>query len=1345
MKTFNELTGLYSISKTVEMAAIPEPKTAEVFAKWWENASNTQNEDNLFSLDQNISLAKDRIKKILNNLHENFINYALSKKEIVELDFFDYLEAYRNKNTEEVEGNVCDEIGKHIHSCVEIFLKPYIEKLPEKKAQKFNNFFKIKKTGEFCCVFGIMEMRELLECNPSLCPHDMEEAEYNASVKDMKGFWHALDTFFQNKNNYYVFNKDAQTSVITRIVSDLLPTYCANILTYEDRHEAYNSMYEKLAGLGINMKIKNPRDGTYDYFKAVDLGIFDIKNFGGTLTQKHIELYNIEISKLNEVVNLYNQQFAGTTGFHKLKQFVTLHKQIGCKPSVVPLSIELETFYEKDLENPKDGKCRSLEALIQVIKDHVSVYTSEQEKYSAFSLAKYLEGRNTYIGVYMNDKAIDLYLRKYTADAYSIKNKLKSEKKCTIYNKSKQEGEQVKWNSAVELSPLFECMDSDYDFDTAFKSSVYKDFKDVLDSSKTISSNFMALLLNEFETARKNARDFRLIENLAYDNQDNNAKLFQWLDFVLDVCRFVGSFNISRNKTKGTEPDTDLMLFVEHILEPNWFGWYAAIDAFVSRKPQDNVKDNQLRLNFGTSSFMEGWSVGEEEQKLSCIVKKDSIYYLCVLKNKKLFAQDNDLLYNNADGSAKRMIIKKLNYSNITGKGYVRDYGIKYTEEVDGKAIEHVKQRLKKDYISKYPKLATIVDGIYTSKKELKKATEAILSEYSQIEMIPVNWDYLKSQEGVGVYIFKLYNKDFSKDSSGHKNLFTLYWEDPFTGNSLHRIAAYAKLFVRNAAGKEQDTIIHKVGSFLINKRDKKGNVIPRKIYTELYNNKNYGYELKSQQAMNLLKNDLVVFKKVKEGHEIIKDKRFYSGRKYTFHCPIKFNEGAEDFPRYPETVYGRYDQLINSTIENPTFLGIDRGEKHLVYWCLLNSDGSINDCGNFDTINGTNYVQLLEERSAKRKSEQKERKQRSDIKNLKKSYINLITSEVSKMSILPTVLKKNAPMYIILEKLNKEMKGKRAHIEKQTYQAFELGLANKLSLFVEKNLSDGPGSIKQPLQLVPPFKTFDDIDGKDSFGIMQYTRANYTSVTDPLTGWRQTIYIQGGKSNEILQRIIAEFDDIRFDGKDYAFDYTDKNTGKKWTLYSGCNGKPLDRFYGYVKEAEEHYTRINVVETLDTLFKNYDKEHSLRSQLIAGVELIKKSSSTRTAADELRFTIKIIQQIRNTGNDIEDDNFLQSPVRDSDGRHFDTREAKKFEGLERIIDGDANGAYNIARKGYIMYKHRECWKNSGSPTYIPDKKKKKKEVPALNLFVSDREWDLWLQDKEEWQKQLEIFAIRKE
>ena len=117
-------------------------------------------------------------------------------------------------------------------------------------------------------------------------------------------------------------------------------------------------------------------------------------------------------------------------------------------------------------------------------------------------------------------------------------------------------------------------------------------------------------------------------------------------------------------------------------------------------------------------------------------------------------------------------------------------------------------------------------------------------------------------------------------------------------------------------------------------------------------------------------------------------------------------------------------------------------------------------------------------------------------------------------------------------------------------------------------------------------------------------------------------------------------------------------------------------------------------------------------------------------AWQSLVYVINVIQQIRNSGKTKEDDNFLYSPVRNEKGEHFDTRNHINNGDLAQIVDADANGAYNIARKGFIMHQHIKYAKRKGKE---PD------------LFISDREWDMWLLNREEWKKYLPEFALRKE
>ncbi len=89
-----------------------------------------------------------------------------------------------------------------------------------------------------------------------------------------------------------------------------------------------------------------------------------------------------------------------------------------------------------------------------------------------------------------------------------------------------------------------------------------------------------------------------------------------------------------------------------------------------------------------------------------------------------------------------------------------------------------------------------------------------------------------------------------------------------------------------------------------------------------------------------------------------------------------------------------------------------------------------------------------------------------------------------------------------------------------------------------------------------------------------------------------------------------------------------------------------------------------------------------------------------------LKYSIDLIQQIRNTGKDEKDNDFILSPVRDGDGingNHFDSRQSNK------IPNGDANGAYNIARKGLLAFIKKDGIKQNP-------------ENPEL--YITDEDWD---------------------
>lgn len=167
------------------------------------------------------------------------------------------------------------------------------------------------------------------------------------------------------------------------------------------------------------------------------------------------------------------------------------------------------------------------------------------------------------------------------------------------------------------------------------------------------------------------------------------------------------------------------------------------------------------------------------------------------------------------------------------------------------------------------------------------------------------------------------------------------------------------------------------------------------------------------------------------------------------------------------------------------------------------------------------NYNDLLAARAFDRDFARKNWQTIGNIKNLKDGYISQVVHEITKLALEHNAL-------IILENLNGGFKNARKKIEKSVYQKLELALAKKLNFVVEKDALDGaPGSVERAYQLTPAVNNFSDIEKAQQFGIMLYTRANYTSQTDPKTGWRKSIYLKKGKEEDIKDRILEAFDDF--------------------------------------------------------------------------------------------------------------------------------------------------------------------------------------------------------------------------
>ncbi len=1429
-----QFTNLYQLSKTLKFKLEPEGNTKTTFEKWVNEMNSTSEESNLFVKDKNIYDAYLAIKPIMDKLHEQFIEKSLTSDEAKQIDFSDYLAIYRDPDKDfpnDFEKKLREYIGQTYNVGGRFFsekIEEAIIKLEEennkgKTQKKKKNVEKksssSKKKNPFECLTDKKMFNYLYANVKTLSEQNgVDEQMLSKHIEQFKGFWGYLKGYNKNRENYYAVDKEVSTAVATRIVHENLPTFCSNALRFEKHKDEYLGIYQYLKDHNRETRIKDSQ-GNEGEAEAIKETCFLIGHFNKCLAQSQIVEYNRIIGNYNSLINLYNQARRDEKGYKKIDEFEKLKKQIGCGKKKTMFSALIKdkhselTEEEKKKEN-EDGTILTIETLLQRAKDAGDVMfnkdNDENEIKTLPNFIQFLKERDNWDGIYMSKTAInkisnlyfanwhnivDTFIEIYNGKDKELKEKVKA---CITYEKNREEP--LKLRDAVELSGFFAVLDT-VESEHFFKESLFKDdetndYHGVLDKSLMPSKNIINLLcydikhnIEEFLNKSNEivTKEKYKVENVQAGEEDQTIKEIKgWFDAACDAMRIVRYFAVRKSKMKGSLPSVTMeqalsnLLYNEDVL---WFKWYDLIRNYLTKKPQDDVKENKLKLNFNNPTLMEGWDLNKEPNNTTVILRRNGLYYLGIMNKKHNHILDKEEVLSDGDCYEKmdyKQIALPMGVGSFVRKcfGSAQDCGWYCPSDClngDGKIIikdEEANPNLKniidcyKDFFDKYEK-----DGFkykdfnfhFLDSHKYKKLSDFFRDVEQQGYKITFRCVSAKYIDGLveegKLYLFKIYSKDFSTGKNGGNgrtgkpNMHTRYWEMLFDENNLkdvvYKLNGESEVFMRKPIEKEA-RVKHVIGSKLVNKRDREGNTIPEQIYREIYAYANDNKKKISEKAQKFIDDNKAIIKDVK--HEIVKDNRFYGEtNSYFFHCPITINFKAKKYKEpkfaFPEVNAKITDALQQS--ENMQFVGIDRGEKHLVYSCTIDKDGKIvkdtnNEwkCQHHDNINGTDYVQKLEAIAGERIIAKKNWQAQNRIKDLKSGYISHVVHRLVEEVIKDDNNRISPHAFIVLEDLNTEMKRGRQKIEKQVYQNLEVALAKKLNFVVDKEAKQGElGSVTKALQLTPPISNYQDIEGKKMFGVMLYTRANYTSITDPATGWRKTIYIRNGKEEDIKKQVLEKFSDFGFDSKDYYFEYTEANAGHLWRMYSGKNGEPLPRFQNKKQMQKDKNVwvpePINVVDILDKLFESFDRTESFKKQIENGVELRKIEGRNETAWQSLRFALDIIQQIRNSGIKETDDNFLYSPVRSANGEHFDTHFPEKNGDLSAIIDADANGAYNIARKGLIMDSHYRYWIEQGKPEI-------KKGETALSLYVSDIEWDMWLLDKEMWKRHLGEFALKK-
>lgn len=713
---------------------------------------------------------------------------------------------------------------------------------------------------------------------------------------------------------------------------------------------------------------------------------------------------------------------------------------------------------------------------------------------------------------------------------------------------------------------------------------------------------------------------------------------------------------------------------------------------------QKSYSDEKIKINFENSTLLDGWDLNKEKDNLSIIFRKDNLFYLGIinkkLKNKNVFDEEifkkfkanNDFYekmeYKLLPGPNKMLPKVFFSKSRIDEFKPSVDLLKKYYEGCHKKGekfdlpfchelIDFFKRSISihdwKDFDFSFSPTNSYRDisGFYKEvefqgyKLKFKNIPTAYIEEL-------VNEDKL--------YLFKIYNKDFSEHSKGRPNLHTMYFKAIFDqladkDNISYKLNGQAEIFYREASLKLNETVIHK--------------------NNEAIKNKNHLNE-KKDSTFN---------------YDLIKDRRFTED-KFFFHVPITLNFHNEG--------NNNLNNIVNTNIqkcEDFYIIGVDRGERHLIYLSLINQKGeiikqfSLNEIINEHDNNlyKVDYHRLLEEKAGSRDEARKNWKTIKNIKELKAGYLSQVINKIVELMDEYNAI-------IVLEDLNFGFKNSRIKFEKQVYQKFEKMLIDKLNyLVLKKKGVHEPGGLLNAYQLTNRFESFKTMQKQS--GILFYIPAWNTSKIDPTTGFVNLFNLRY-ENIQKAKDLISKFKDIRYNFVEKYFefnfdynDFTNKPYGARNQWCICTYSTRVETFRNTQKNNMWDSREIKLTDEFNDLFCKYNIDvNSLQVDIY--------SQDSKEFYERLLYLLRLTLQLRNsiTGTDID---YMVSPVKNGDGVFFDSRKGY----VRWPLDADANGAYNIARKGAMLI----------SQIKLCDEEKLK----SIKFSLSNDDWLTYVQSRQ--------------
>ncbi len=1296
--TLENFTNKYSLSKTLKFELIPTPKTLENIEK-----------KGLISTDENRAESYKKVKKIIDEYHKYFISIALENLKLSNL--YEFSELYNKNNKTDEDKILLNKIQLELRKeIVNTFSKTSSNDIKE----KYDRLFK----------------KELIQVDLIDWINQNGDYEDIKLVEEFKTFTTYFTGFNENRKNMYTAEEHS-TGIAYRLIHENLPKFLDNCRSFELLKSKYPTFKVDLIEKELEMVIQG---------KLLD-SIFSIDFFNETLTQKGIDFYNTvlggltekdvkkKIRGINEYINLFRQE--NHLKSRDVPTLKVLYKQIlSDRESVSFLQDEflddsdvlnsIEVFYrsellEKEIDGNKINVFSSISALMKdlnsfdttkiYLKNDTSLTDISQKIYGSWSIVKVaLKFHYETVVKPLNGKKrtekYDEDLEKWIGTTKNGQFSLQFVQAiCDAFFKELEEKEDK--NTGDEWNEYFKNMNLIIDENGNSSTSIdritlkYEEIKDVLNV--------------EIPSSKK------LIQE-----QHKVDKLKAFLDEIVSFLHFIKPLILkdpSLDKEEGFYSMLEGLFTQLDLATP----LYNKTRNYLTKKAYSTDK---IKLNFENAQLLAGWDVNKESDNTSVLLRKDGLYYLCIMdkKHNKVFKDiplspkketNFEKIVNKFFPDASKMIpkcstqlkavkhhfsISKDDYI-ISGKvfngdlsisekvyqlnNYVFDLetnsmvissgdGEKRPKKFQKKYLELSNDTIDfkdsltswvdfcKDFLIKYESTCQF-NFTFKSSKEYNSLDEFyrdIDTQTYKITFQNIEEKYINSliEEGK-IFLFQIYNKDFSPNSKGKPNLHTMYWralfEEENLMNVVYKLNGEAEVFFRKKSLEYSE---------------------------EIWKRGHHAVELKD-----------------KFSYPIIKDKRFALD-KFQFHVPITMNFKATD---------GNYfNTNVNEFLQNNpnvNIIGIDRGERHLLYLTLINQKGesilqkTLNKITN--EITTVDYHNLLDTKEKNRDTARKSWGTIETIKELKEGYLSLVIHEVAKMMVENMAI-------VVLEDLNFGFKRGRQKVEKQVYQKFEKMLIDKLNYLIFKDKKETEvGGLYNALQLTSKFESFQKL-GKQC-GFLFYVPAALTSKIDPTTGFvnfLDTRYYSIEKSQEFF----SKFGNIQYNtSKDYfefEFDYNNftlkaEGTKTKWSVCT--HGVERWRYNPTSKGSE----RVNVTAELKTLFEkntiSFKNGNDLKNDII--------TSENKSLFSSLFHLLGLTLSLRHSESGTEND-FILSPVADTKGVFFDSRNSTD----KLPKDSDANGAYHIALKGL----------------WILDNINKSTDFKKLRLAISNKEWLQFVQTK---------------